>query len=96
MALRFVDSGSGLGVKSGSLAILLSSDRSFRIVGTMAPRKPVGCAAGGGWVQVAACWNSCGGIGRKCAFYNGFARPVPTKFHNHRGFVSAARLVIWR
>ena len=35
-ALRFVDSGSGLGVKSGSLAILLSSDRSFRIVGTMA------------------------------------------------------------
>ena len=36
MALRFVDSGSGLGVKSGSLAILFSSDRSFRIVGTMA------------------------------------------------------------
>ena len=36
MALRFVDSGSDLGVKSGSLAILLSSDRSFRIVGTMA------------------------------------------------------------
>ena len=36
MALHFVDSGSGLGVKPVFLAILLSSDRSFRIVGTMA------------------------------------------------------------
>ena len=26
------------------------------------------------------CWNSCGGIGRKCAFYNGFTGSVPTKF----------------
>ena len=26
---------------------------------------------------MAVCWNSCGGIGRKCAFYNGFAGPVP-------------------
>lgn len=25
------------------------------------------------------CWESCGGIGRKCAFYNGFAGCVPTK-----------------
>ena len=36
LALRFVDSGSGLGENDGSLAILLSSDSSFRIVGTMA------------------------------------------------------------
>ena len=36
LALRFVDSGSGLGTKDGSLAILFSSDRSLRIVGTMA------------------------------------------------------------
>ena len=33
-----------------------------------------------GGAQVAVCWNSCGSIGRKCAFYNGFAGPVPTKF----------------
>ena len=32
---------------------------------------------GAGGAQVAAGWNSCGGIGRKCAFYNGFAGPVP-------------------
>ena len=35
-AFLFVDSGSGLGTKSGSLAILFSSDSSFRMVGTMA------------------------------------------------------------
>ena len=35
-AFPFVDSGSGLGTKSGSLAILFSSDSSFRMVGTMA------------------------------------------------------------
>ena len=34
---------------------------------------------------MAACWNSCGGIGRKCAFYNGFARSVPAKF-SHRPY----------
>ena len=27
---------------------------------------------------MAVCWNSCGGIGRKCAFYNGFAGSLPT------------------
>ena len=30
---------------------------------------------------MAALWNSCGGIGRRCAFYNGFAGCVPAKFH---------------
>ena len=33
-----------------------------------------------GGAQVSALWNSCGGIGRKCAFYNGFTGSVPTKF----------------
>ena len=28
---------------------------------------------GGGVAFSAACWNSCGGIGRKCAIYNGIA-----------------------
>ena len=32
-----------------------------------------------GGAQVAVGWNSCGGIGRKCAFYNGFAGYVPKK-----------------
>ena len=27
---------------------------------------------GAGGVQVDVCWESCEGIGRKCAFYNGF------------------------
>ena len=40
----------------------------------------VGESRGGRGSQVAAGWNSCGGIGRKCAFYNGFAGCVPTKF----------------
>ncbi len=35
---------------------------------------------GAGRAQVDVCWESCGGIGRKCAFYNGFAGSVPTKF----------------
>ena len=26
---------------------------------------------------MAVCWNSCRGIGRKCAFYKGFAGCVP-------------------
>ena len=30
-----------------------------------------------GGAQVAALWNSCGGIGRKCVFYNGFVGSVP-------------------
>ena len=29
---------------------------------------------------MAVCWNSCRGIGRKCAFYRGFAESVPAKF----------------
>ena len=36
VAFRFVDSGSGLGMKSGSLAIRFSSDSSLRMVGTIA------------------------------------------------------------
>jgi len=31
-----------------------------------------------GGAQVTSYWNSCGGIGRKCAFYNGFAGSLPT------------------
>ena len=34
---------------------------------------------GAGGAQVTFYWNSCGGIGRKGAFYNGFAGCVPTK-----------------
>ena len=30
-----------------------------------------------GGAQVDVCWESCGGIGRKCAFYNGFTGSVP-------------------
>ena len=40
------------------------------------PVVPVKREAGGG-ADVAASWNSCGGIGRKCAFYKGFAGSVP-------------------
>ena len=36
LALSLVDSGSGLGAKSGSLAILFRSDSILRIVGTIA------------------------------------------------------------
>ena len=36
LALRFVDSGSGLGEKAGSLAIRFRSDNSLRMVGTIA------------------------------------------------------------
>ena len=36
LAFRFVDSGSGWGEKSGSLAILFNSDSSLRMVGTIA------------------------------------------------------------
>ena len=36
LAFCFVDSGSGIGVKLGSLAILFSSDSSLRMVGTIA------------------------------------------------------------
>ena len=36
LAFCFVDSGSGIGMKAGSLAILFSSDNSLRMVGTIA------------------------------------------------------------
>ena len=35
-AFRFVDSGSGIGMKSGSRAILFKSESNLRIVGTIA------------------------------------------------------------
>ena len=64
--------------------------------------------ARGGRGRKAVCWNSCGSIGRKCAFYNGFAGPVPTKSESRQGdaarawrfqrerIVQARRIWIWR
>ena len=46
---------------------------------------PVGPEKRGvGGAQVAVGWNSCGGIGRKCAFYNGFTGCVSKKLKNGR------------
>ena len=38
---------------------------------------PVALEKRGEGAQVDVCWDSCGGIGRKCAFYNGFAGSCP-------------------
>ena len=45
-----------------------------------------------GGAQVAALWKSCGGIGRKCVFYNGFTGSVPKKLKNGRFVRSAPKI----
>ena len=44
---------------------------------------------------MALCWNSCRGIGRKCAFYKGFAGSVPHQVVSSPVVKTVGKAVLW-